>query len=153
MKLFLSVFLLFVGVQLNAQSNTNPVRTGQRWSQQVAATAMSLWKDSFSLRIGQPARWSYDQGVILKGIEGIWNTTGDVDYFNYIQKSMDFFVKDDGTIKGYRPDEYNIDHVNNGKLLLLLYRVTGREKYKKAADLLTGSIENSSTHIGRRLLA
>ncbi|RZJ79998.1 MAG: hypothetical protein EOO20_26365, partial [Chryseobacterium sp.] len=36
----------------------------------------------------------------------------------------------DGTIKGYRPDEYNIDHVNNGKLLLLLYRVTGKDKYR-----------------------
>ncbi len=45
---------------------------------------------------------------------------------------MDFFVQEDGTIKGYRPDEYNIDHINNGKLILFLYRVTGKEKYKKA---------------------
>ena len=25
--------------------------------------------------------------------------TGDVKYYNYIQKQMDFFVKDDGSIK------------------------------------------------------
>jgi unsaturated rhamnogalacturonyl hydrolase len=37
---------------------------------------------------------------------------------------------------GIQPDEFNIDHVNNGKLLLLLYRVTGKEKYKKAVDNL-----------------
>ncbi|MEP6700106.1 MAG: glycoside hydrolase family 88 protein, partial [Bacteroidota bacterium] len=48
----------------------------------------------------------------------------------------DFFVSEDGTIKTYKQDEYNIDNVNNGKLLLLLYRVTLKEKYLKAANLL-----------------
>jgi unsaturated rhamnogalacturonyl hydrolase len=133
MKTFLAIFLVLVMLQLNAQSNAKPVRGTQPWSQQLSATAMNLWKDSFSLKPGQPARWSYDQGVILKGIEGVWNATGDGKYFYYIQKSMDVFVSDNGTIRGYKPDEFNIDNVNNGKLLLLLYRVTGREKYKKAA--------------------
>jgi unsaturated rhamnogalacturonyl hydrolase len=102
----------------------------------VATTAMNLWKDSFALEGDKTAKWRYDQGVILKGIEGLWNATGDAKWFNYIQKSMDFYVREDGTIKGYKHDEYNIDHVNNGRMLLLLYRVTGKEKYKKAADLL-----------------
>lgn len=108
---------------------------GKLWSEQMAATAMKLWPDSFSMN-GRPARWSYDMGVILKGCERLWLNTGDVKYFNYIQRLMDFYVKDDGTIKDYRPDEYNIDHINNGKLVLLLYRVLGKEKYLKAANLL-----------------
>jgi len=106
------------------------------YSQQMAQTAMNIWKDSFALPGDNTAKWRYDQGVILKGFEGIWNKTGDPAYFNYIQKSMDFYVGNDGTIKGYKPTEYNIDHVNNGKLLLLLYRVTGKEKYWKAATSL-----------------
>ncbi len=142
MKPLLSIFLLCALLQLQAQTNTKPVRGTQPWSQQLAATAMNLWKDSFSMRAGQPARWSYDQGVILKGIEGIWNATGDGKYYNYIQKSMDYYVGDDGAIKGYRPDEFNIDHVNNGKLLLLLYRVTGKEKYKMAVDLLRDQLRH-----------
>lgn len=108
----------------------------QDFSKKVAETAMKIWPDSFAVKPGNPAKWSYDQGVILKGIEGIWLSTGDAKWFRYIQKQMDYFIQDDGTIKGYRPDEYNIDHINNGKLALLLYRVTGKEKYKKAADLL-----------------
>src|SRR5690606_9842729 len=93
-------------------------------SEQVAATVMSIWKDSFSLD-NRPGRWSYDMGVILKGFENIWNNTGDPKYFNYIQKSMDFYLLDEGNaIKAYRTEEYNIDHVNNGKLFLLLHRVT-----------------------------
>jgi unsaturated rhamnogalacturonyl hydrolase len=102
---------------------------------------MNTWKDSFTLEGDKVAKWRYDQGVILKGIEGVWNATGDRRYFDYIQKSMDFYVNDNGEIKGYKPSEYNIDHINNGKLLLLLYRVTGKEKYKKAADLLRSQLK------------
>ncbi len=104
-------------------------------SRQVAEMVMNTWKDSFALGTSQ-ARWSYDMGVVLKGFEGLWRNTGDVRYYNYILKQMDFFIKDDGTIKTYKPDEYNIDHINNGKLILFLYKVTGREKYLKAAKLL-----------------
>lgn len=106
----------------------------QPYSQQVAATVMTIWKDT--VPIGSTTKWSYDMGVVLKGFEGLWMSTGDPKYFNAIQSKIDFFVQNDGTIKGYEADEYNIDHVNNGKLLLLLYRVTQKEKYLKAAQVL-----------------
>lgn len=108
-------------------------------SQQVAETVLKIWPDT--IPVGSLTKWSYDMGVVLKGFEGIWMNTGDVSYFNSIQKKIDFFVKDDGSIKNYELDEYNIDHVNNGKLVLLLYRVLGKEKYKKAADLLRGQLK------------
>src|SRR5437868_12864989 len=104
-------------------------------SRQVAETVMNTWKDSFALG-NNPAKWSYDMGVVLKGFEGLWRNTGDVKYYNYILKQMDVFVKDDGTIKSYKPDEYNIDNINNGKLVLLLYKVTGKDKYLRAAKML-----------------
>ena len=75
-------------------------------------------------------------GVILKGFEGLWLNTGDAEYYNYIRQQLDFFIKEDGTIKTYKQDDCNIDNVNNGKLLLLLYRVTLKDKYLKAANLL-----------------
>ena len=106
--------------------------------EKLATTVMSIWKDT--IPIGGTSKWSYDMGVILKGFEGLWMNTGNVKYFTDIQKKMDYFVKDDGSIKGYEKEEYNIDHVNNGKLVLLLYRVTGKEKYKKAADLLRSQL-------------
>ncbi len=132
MKYLLAITILFISASGAAQSN----------AQKLAATAMNLWKDSFTMKPGQPAKWSYDQGVILKGIEGIWTATGNADYFRYIQKSMDFYVQEDGSIKGYKYDDFNIDHLNNGKQILLLYRVTGKEKYKKAAALLRDQLKN-----------
>lgn len=88
----------------------------------------------------QQGKWSYDYGVILKGFELLWKQTGEAKYFEYIQSNMDEFIGEDGSVKNYRLDEYNIDHLNNGKLLFVLYRETGKEKYKKAAALLRTQI-------------
>ena len=126
----LGTIVLFIVACLTAKAQQ------RSYAQDLANTAIQIWPDSFAVKPGNPAKWSYDQGVILKGIEGIWQKTGEGKWFNYIQKQMDYFVRDDGSIKGYRPDEYNIDHVNNGKLLLTLFRVTGKEKYKKAVQQL-----------------
>ncbi len=128
-------FILFLYI-----ASASTLQAQQAVSERVAATVMNIWKDSFALD-NKPAKWTYDMGVVLKGFEAIWKNTGDVQYFNYIQKQTDFFVKDDGTIKTYKPDEFNIDHINNGKVLLFLYKVTQKDKYLKAAKLLRKQLQ------------
>jgi unsaturated rhamnogalacturonyl hydrolase len=113
-------------------ANTNAQTVGEK----MAATVMTIWKDSLYSAPGRPAKWTYDQGVILKGIEGLWYRTGDAKYFNYMQKCMDFFVNDKGEIRTYKASDYNIDNVLCGRVLLSLYNVTGKEKYFKAATTL-----------------
>jgi len=107
-------------------------------SEEMASTAMHIWKDSLNLDPAspKPVKWAYDQGVILEGIDGIWRRTGDGEYFKYMQKSMDFFVTKEGGIRTYKQEDYNIDNVKNGRSLLTLYKVTGQMKYFKAATLL-----------------
>lgn len=108
----------------------------------AAETVMQIWPDSFLLSGDTFAKWRYDQGVILKGMDAVWVASGEKKWFNYIQASMDHYVKNDGSIRGYKPTEYNIDHVNNGKVLLMLFQVTGKEKYRKAADLLREQLKS-----------
>ncbi len=105
-------------------------------SERVATNVMTRWKDSWETESGKPEKWSYEQGVVLRGIESVWYNTADGRYFKYIQRSIDRFVNDDGTIKTYKLDDYNLDNVLNGRVLLLLYKVTGQDKYRRAADLL-----------------
>ncbi|MBB3108861.1 unsaturated rhamnogalacturonyl hydrolase [Paenibacillus phyllosphaerae] len=85
---------------------------------------------------GYNGKWSYDYGVVLRGFRQLWKFTGEQRFFDYIKNNMDVFIGNDGSISGYRADEYNIDHINNGKLLFDLYRETGEEKYKLAASAL-----------------
>ncbi|TCZ73436.1 DUF4350 domain-containing protein [Flaviaesturariibacter aridisoli] len=129
MKHVWTIALLLLGTAARAQAPAAQAAA-------LAGTAMSLWPDSMLLPGDKAAKWRYDQGVVLKGVEGLWRRTGDGKWFRYMQRSMDVFVQPDGSIRGYKPDEYNIDHLNNGKVLLTLWQVTGQEKYRQAAENL-----------------
>ena len=126
------------------------------YAERIAETVMSKYPDSIVVRKfanhmlqdnqgtdpdKRPASWEYEQGVVLKGIERLWLTTGDKRYFNYAKKMIDLFVQEDGTIRTYDLNEYNSDYIPSGRLLLTLYKETQQEKYKKAADILRGQLE------------
>ena len=92
-------------VVLVVLSLSNTKIEAQSWSEKMAATVMTIWKDSLFSAPGRPAKWTYDQGVILKGIEGLWLRNGDQKYFNYMQQCMDFFVNDKAEIRTYKQSD------------------------------------------------
>lgn len=87
-------------------------------------------------RQGKKSGWNYVDGCMILAMIETWKTTGAKKYLTFAESYISHRVKEDGTIAGYRPEEYNIDNVNAGKTLFLLYDITGKEKYKKAADLV-----------------
>ena len=124
-KIFLGCLLLVLGFQLtHAQAQTLP------WSQRMAQTAMKVWPDTIK------PHWTYEQGVVWKGIENVWLQTGDAAYFKYMQNRVDRNLTADGNIINYKMEDYNIDNVLSGRTVLTLYQVLGTPKYYKAAKLL-----------------
>ena len=109
-------------------------QTPQKWSERMAATLMLQHDNGLVYDKTKPERWNYELGVMLVGMEQIWHKTGDSKYFTYIQKLIDTFVQEDGTVRTYVLDEYNLDMLPPARCCLLLYKVTGKEKYKKAAQ-------------------
>ncbi|MFS0636773.1 glycoside hydrolase family 88 protein [Mesobacillus foraminis] len=110
------------------------------WSQRMADSVMErrplLCKGVYN------DKWSYDYGVVLKGFESVWKITGNPKYLEYMKKNMEAFVDDEGNIREYDINAFNIDHINNGKVLITLYRETGDEKYKKAIDRLRSQLQS-----------
>ncbi len=132
--LCLAVF--FFAPSVNAQS-------GQPLSQQLAATAMHLWKDSLvvgSSKDGR-ARWVYQESVYLRGLEELYYTTGDQKYYDFIKKHVDYYVNADGSIRTYRYADMSIDNIPMGRMVLFLYKKTGEEKYLKAIQTLNRQME------------
>ena len=123
----LFVLLLFAGA-INAQDGSV--------SRRGADTVLTIWRDYPGALPERTPRWTYEQGVVLLGIAHIWKNTGDQRYFDYIRQTMDRYVAEDGTIRTYRLEEYNLDNINLGRMLLFLYGATKEQKYRKAADLL-----------------
>lgn len=85
-------------------------------------------------------KWCYEFGLILKAIESVWCKTGDQTYFKYIKEQMDRFIDVNGSISNFTPCELNLDHINPGKILLLLYQHTHDDRYIKAATVLRNQL-------------
>jgi hypothetical protein len=107
-KLLLASFatsLFFCLLLLAALSST---QAQDRLAERMAETVMTRWKDSWEIQPGRTEKWSYDQGVVLKGIEALGLNGADGKHFRFIQQSIDRFVNDDGTIRSYEIDEYTL---------------------------------------------
>jgi Predicted unsaturated glucuronyl hydrolase involved in regulation of bacterial surface properties, and related proteins len=85
--------------------------------------------------------WNYEDGCVMSGSILLYQVTGDKFYKDIVIKYMDSFVKEDGSIRTYQLDEYNIDSISCGKALFFLYDETKKEKYKKALDLLRSQLD------------
>jgi unsaturated rhamnogalacturonyl hydrolase len=109
-------------------------QTPQNWSERMAATLMQQHANGLVYDTTKPERWNYELGVLLVAIEQVWHKTGDAKYFTYIQKLIDAFVQEDGTVRTYVLEDYNLDMLPPARCCLLLYKVSGKEKYKKAAQ-------------------
>lgn len=90
---------------------------------------------------GKPADWNYIDGCMIKAILEMYAITGEKKYFIFADEFIDYRVREDGSIDGYSVEELNIDNVNAGKTLFELYDLTGKEKYRKAIDLVYSQIE------------
>lgn len=124
----------FLSIVANAQAP---------WSRRMVDSFISRNKDSILVGKSTLTRWDYEQGLMLKAIEKVWNRTGEGKYFEYIRKDLDQYVKENGSIRTYKPEDQNLDNLPPGRALLTAYQQTqpDKEKYKKAADLLWKQLE------------
>ncbi len=133
--LFLLSFALIINMHL-AYAQTKSLAA------EVAATAMAtLWKVPVGADTAKPTKWTYDQSFGLLGIERLWIQTANPAYFSYLQNSMNYFVSENGDIKFHKVQDYDIDNILFGRILLSLYNVTGQVKYYKAASLLRDQLK------------
>lgn len=81
-------------------------------------------------------RWSHEYGVVFKGLEEVWLKTREDRYLQYIKRSYEANIDENGEIRGYEMEDFHLDHINSGRLLFRLYSITGEERYQKAAHKL-----------------
>lgn len=90
---------------------------------------------------GKVIEWNYIDGCMIKAILEMYAITKEKKYLTFADAYIDPRVKEDGTISGYDVDELNIDNINAGKTLFELYDLTGKEKYKRAIELIYSQVE------------
>ena len=94
------------------------------------------------IRQGKPSDWNYIDGCMITALLSMAEITGDKRYFDFAESFIDFFVGEDGTILRYDASKFNLDDINEGRVLFPLYEKTGKEKYRLAAEKLMDQLRN-----------
>src|SRR6188768_3646094 len=106
------------------------------WSVRMADSDIVRNPEGWMLDFSKEPKWNYCHGLVCSAIEQVWEATGDEKYYNYIKKYADDMIDENGVIKTYRLEDYNIDKVNSGKFLFALYERTQDTRYEKAIKTL-----------------
>ena len=120
-------------VASSAGAQPQAARTGEPWSVQFAKAVMARNPDV-------TPRWDYIAGVVLLAIDRVATARNDAAMRTYVKRNMDRFVQPDGTITGYKPEEFNLDHIAQGRLLFPLLKRTGDSRYRNAARHLRAQL-------------
>jgi rhamnogalacturonyl hydrolase YesR len=98
---------------------------GTDWSTAVVDSTMTRFTP------GTLGGWGYTRGLYLYGQYLVYQRTHNPSYLNYIKAWADRFVASDGSIS---VTFNNLDSMQSGNILLILYKETGQAKYRIAAQ-------------------
>jgi len=120
------------------------------WPAQIADSFIARHPDGIMQVEGNSdTAWTYEQGLMLEAFRQMGRFTGDRRYEDFIRKNLGHYVRDDGSIRTYRLEDYNLDMIAGGRALLYLLETTGQQKYRLAADLLRLQLKGQPrTHEG-----
>lgn len=112
------------------------ISKNMKWSDKMALTLMKRHTESYMLDDAKKPKWDYVHALVLHSIEELNKKNPDPRYKAYIRGYVDELVQEDGSIKTYEIDKYNIDLVVPGRLLFAIYDETKQDKYLKALQLI-----------------
>ncbi len=138
-KLFVFISLLVVClVHCKGQVSES---AKQKWSTRMANSVM-LRADSLIHHLGVTnPKWSYDVAFLGMAIDKLGSI--DPKYSDYMEDWVNYFVNEDGSVKDYKPDEYNLDRIYPANNILILYKRKENPVYKVALD---GFVKQMETH-------
>ena len=93
--------------------------TPLEWSRRLADSEMKRIGTGYEAGGVNPrARWDYSPGVMALAMVRLGETTGQAAYTEWGTRAVASHVTADGTIRGYKEDDYNIDNIPPGKVLM-----------------------------------
>ena len=123
-----------------SQSQIN-ISKEAKWSDKMALTLMKRHPQAYMIDDAKAPKWDYVHGLVLHSFEELYKKNQDPRYAAYIKNYVDILVQNDGTIKTYEIEKYNIDMIVAGRLLFNLYQTTKDNRYLMAMQTLKKQLE------------
>jgi unsaturated rhamnogalacturonyl hydrolase len=145
----LCISLAFLGCKTTAQvtekntesKNQISISKNAKWSDKMALTLMKRYPESYMIDNAKAPKWDYVHALVLHAFEDLYKKNPDPRYAAYVKNYVDILVQEDGTIKTYELEKYNIDLVLPGRLLFNRYKETKDNRYLVAMQTLKKQLE------------
>ena len=131
-KLLLSLLILISVFSSSFQIDTKIIDQYIEELMTKSTAEIPVWNIE-KAKAGKKSGWDYIDGCMIMALLEIYNTTNDPKYLNFSDYYEDFRIRDDGSIDGYKKEDWNLDNINGAKNLITLYTLTKKKKYRKAA--------------------
>ena len=107
-----------------------------------------LWNIE-KIKEGKVNGWNYIDGCMMIALLTLFRITGERSYYEFAERFLDHYVFEDGSLRGFKEEDYNLDNICEGRVLFDVYELSGKEKYRRAIDTLYGQIlRQPRTHEG-----
>ena len=107
-----------------------------------------LWNIE-KIKEGKINGWNYIDGCMMIALLNLYRITGQQRYYDFAESFLDHYVFEDGSIRGFKEADYNLDNICEGNVLFHVYAISCKEKYRKAIDTLYGQLlRQPRTHQG-----
>lgn len=100
-----------------------------------------LWNIE-KIKEGKINGWNYIDGCMMIALLNLYQITGQRRYYDFAENFLDYYVFEDGSIRGFREEDYNLDNICEGRVLFDVYAISGKEKYRKAMETIYSQIRN-----------
>ena len=85
--------------------------------------------------------WNYIDGCMMIALLNMYKITGEERYYDFAENFLDYYVFEDGSLRGFKEEDYNLDNICEGRVLFDVYAMSGKEKYRKAMETLRGQLK------------
>jgi unsaturated rhamnogalacturonyl hydrolase len=132
----LIVILILVPSCKSGRKTSENGATNDSWAVRMANSEMKRFPSLWMVDFMKEKRWNYTQGLEGLAFLRLSEATGNKVYYEYAKGFADSLIDSQGRILNYKMSNFNIDQVNPGRMIFILYEKTNDPRYKNVIDTL-----------------
>lgn len=112
-----------------------------RFSEWMTVSEMKRVPESCLLDFSKKPKWSYVMGIELESMLDTYLAYGGESILDYCKAYTDTMIAVDGTIRGYKLEDYNLDNIRTGHFVARMYEHFPEDKNLVAMKTLSRQLE------------
>ena len=105
-------------------------------AQEIARSEMKHNPEMWMCDGAAKPKWEYTPTLMARAFLELYSHTQDSIYLTHVQQFADQFIGKDGTIATYKKSLYNMDRIQGGNFLIMLYALNPQPEYLTAIETL-----------------